>query len=119
SAQLIQRGEVTPSNMGYLRSSWNEYYNTISGANKFLGKVQGETLEILKGKNEKRVNEMLGEIKFLRAYAYVRLLAFYGGVPLVTQSFELSDDFSIPRNSYDEVLEFAIKELDEAAALLP
>lgn len=118
-AQLIQRGEVTPSNMGYLLSSWTAYYKTITGCNNFFDRMKGETLVILKAKDEKRVNEMIGEMKFLRAYAYFRLLALYGGVPLIKESFGLNDDFMIPRNTYDEVLEFVLNELDEAAGLLP
>lgn len=119
SAQLIQRGEVTASNMGYLKATWNEYYNTIAGCNKFLTNVQGDVFESLKSKDSKRANEMMGEIKFLRAYAYSKLLAFYGGVPLVTKSFKLQDDFAVSRSSYDVVLDFVVKELDEAATLLP
>jgi len=118
-AQLIQRGEVTPSNMGYLRSSWTSYYTTITGCNNFLGRIQGENLEILKAKDETRVNQMIGEMKVLRAYSYFRLLALYGGVPLIKEPFDLNDDFMIPRNTYDEVLEFVVNELDEAAGLLP
>lgn len=119
SAQLIQRGEVTASNMGYLKATWLEYYTTISRANKFLTNVTGENLRILKEKDEVRVNQMIGEVRFLRAFAYSRLLSLYGGVPLVVESFDLDDDFLIPRNSYEEVLEFVVKELDESKELLP
>jgi hypothetical protein len=62
---------------------------------------------------------MIGEMKVLRAYSYFRLISFFGGVPLITTSFSLKDNFQIPRNSYQECLDFVIKELDEAANLLP
>lgn len=118
-AYLIQRGEVTPSNLGYLEDPWEEYYTTITHCNKFLEKMTGETLEALKAQDEARLNRMIGEMRFLRAYSYFRLLAFFGGVPLITTPFRLEDDYMVERNSYDEVLDFVISELDAAAQLLP
>jgi len=119
SAQLVQRGEVTPSNMGYLSQFWTEYYNIITSCNKFLANVTGENLAALEAQNKAKIDRMFGEIKFLRAYSYFRLLAFYGGVPLVTKPFVLGEDFKVPRDSYDDVLAFVLEELDEATELLP
>lgn len=119
SAHLVQRGNVTPSNMGYLRGPWNEFYETIRNANLFFSKIEGENLEILKNQDEDRIKRMRGEMKFLRAYSYFRLLSLYGGVPLITEPFELGDDYLVPRDSYEDVLEFLVKELEEAATLLP
>src|SRR5690606_23197899 len=116
-AHLVQRGEVTPSNMGYLAAPWAEFYSTISSCNRFFDKMQGENLQILTAQDEDHVNRMMGEMKFLRAYSYFRLLSIYGGVPLVKESFQLDDNFLVPRSSYDEVLDFVVSELDEAAAL--
>jgi hypothetical protein len=62
---------------------------------------------------------MIGEMKALRAYSYFRLISLYGGVPLITKPFTLNDEFSVPRNTYDECLNFVVNELDEAAGLLP
>jgi len=119
SAHLVQRGELTPSNLGYLDYPWQEYYETITYCNRFLDKMTDENLEILIKQDEDVINRMIGEIKFLRAYSYFRLSAFYGGVPLITKSFNLGDDFMIERDSYETVLDFVISELDEAASVLP
>ncbi|HYH56067.1 MAG TPA: RagB/SusD family nutrient uptake outer membrane protein, partial [Anseongella sp.] len=118
-AHLIQRGEVTPSNLGYLEDPWEEHYATITNCNKFLEKMTGATLDILKAQDEAAVNRMIGEMQFLRAYSYFRLIAFYGGVPLITTPFKLGDDYLVERSSYDEVLDFVVSELDAAAELLP
>src|SRR6185312_10764074 len=64
-------------------------------------------------------NRMIGEIKTLRAFSYFRLISFFGGVPLITKPFNLDDNFSLPRNSYDECMDFVITELDDAINLLP
>lgn len=118
-AHLIQRGELTPSNMGFVNWPWEDYYSMITSCNIFFDHVKGEAEEELKEQDEERVDRMIGEMKFLRAYSYLRLTAFFGGVPLITTPFKLDDDFMVKRNSYDEVMSFIVKELDEAAALLP
>ncbi|HXB08547.1 MAG TPA: RagB/SusD family nutrient uptake outer membrane protein, partial [Puia sp.] len=64
-------------------------------------------------------NRFIGEVRVLRAYSYFRLISLYGGVPLVTKQFSLSDSFSIPRNTYADCLNFITSELDKAAAALP
>jgi hypothetical protein len=119
SAHLIQRGEVTASNVGYLRYPWSWYWSQITYCNRFHANVAGENLDALKSQDKDKINRMIGEMKFIRAYAYFRLLAFYGGVPLIKEPFILGEDFMVARNSYDEVLAFVINELDEAATLLP
>jgi starch-binding outer membrane protein, SusD/RagB family len=118
-AHLIQRGNLTPSNMGHLDWTWKHYYDIITKTNIFLNRMQGEALESLKADDEGRVNRMIGEMKFLRAYSYFRLSALFGGVPLITKEFRLDDDFMVKRNTYEEVLDFVVRELDEAAAILP
>lgn len=119
SAQLIQRGEVTPSNLGYLSYPWSWYWQQITYCNRFFDNVSGDNLEALNNQDSDKVSRMIGEMKFLRAYSYFRLSAFYSGVPLVTSSFKLGDDFMVSRNSFEEILEFVTTELDEAATLLP
>lgn len=118
-AHLIQRGQITPSNLGHLNWTWGHYYAIITKANIFFDKLQGENLELLKAADEKKVNRMIGEMKFLRAFSYFRLAALFGGVPLIDKVFGLDDDFGVKRSAYDEITTFVVKELDEAAALLP
>jgi hypothetical protein len=63
-------------------------------------------------------NRLEGETRFLRAYYYHQLLRFYGGVPLITKTFALNEDYSVPRNTYAEVSSFIIQESDKAYDLL-
>ena len=64
-------------------------------------------------------NRMIGEMKVIRAHSYFKLISLFGGVPLITKTFSLDDDFKVLRNSYDECMEFVLSELDEAIDLLP
>jgi hypothetical protein len=116
---LVQRGEVTPSNTGYIGFAWKSYYSKITKANKFLSEVTGENLEALKKVDEDKINRLIGEVIFIRAYAYSKLTAHYKDVPLITEPFGLSDDFSVPRDPYATVRDFIIAELDKAIDLLP
>ena len=59
-------------------------------------------------------DRLTGEMKFIRAFVYANLIWRYGGVPLITNVFELNQDFTVTRASYDECVDFIVKELDEA-----
>ena len=114
---FINSGNLTSSQVGLLEfwknDSYCSYWVPITKCNIFLSNIDKSPVEIsLK-------NRMIGEMKFLRAYAYFRLVAFYGGVPLITTPFKLTDDFNVPRNTFDECMNFVITELDDAADLLP
>jgi len=115
-AIAINAGNITADALGGL-DYWNDsqrgYYKVITKANIFFSKINESPI------NQTAKSRMIGEMKFLRAYSYFRLISFYGGVPLITKPFGLGEDFLLPRNSYAECMAFALKELDEAAALLP
>jgi hypothetical protein len=116
AANIINAGNITADALGGL-DYWNDpqrgYYKVVTKTNLFFDKIEDSPIDA----DLKR--RMIGEMKFLRAYSYFRLISFYGGVPLITKPFALTDDFSVPRNTYEECLTFVLKELEEAASLLP
>ena len=69
----------------------------------------------------------LGEAKFIRAYCYFGSVRIYGGVPIVTEmlddKFEGDDKENaglyVKRSTEKETWDFILKELTEAADLLP
>lgn len=113
---IIQRGELTPDNVTNLHSiinSWDSSYSNIRALNVFFDRIEDSPVEVsLK-------DRLTGEMKFIRAFVYANLIWRYGGVPLITNVFELNQDFTVTRASYDECVDFIVKELDEAIALLP
>jgi len=124
----ILLGNQTPSNMfsldvwtgrglsledDYYARNYKSYWIPIKQCNEFLEKTIGSKIE------ETLLTRMTGEAKTIRAYSYFRLICHYGGVPLITEPFTLDDNFKIPRNTYDEVMNFVISELDEAIDMLP
>jgi len=105
---------------GYQRNLvWNELYKSIRYCNIYFSKMDVIPFsgEVVDGKSD--ADRMTGEAHFLRAFQYHYLLALYGGVPLITEPFELGEDFARPRDSFADCVNFVVNECDKAAALLP
>ncbi|WP_165922821.1 RagB/SusD family nutrient uptake outer membrane protein [Anseongella ginsenosidimutans] len=88
-------------------------YAAIRKANMFLEKIEDAPVE----EEEKAV--LKGQVKFLRAMHYFKMVKRYGGVPVITEPQDLSDDLFVKRQSTDESFAFIVRELEEAAGLLP
>lgn len=118
-AFLVQQGNISPSDLGRMSYAWANYYKNVTRGNIFLSNVESKDFSGLSSLDQAKINVMIGEMKFHRAFAYFRLGSLFGGVPLVTKPFSLDDDFMLPRDSYDDVMNFVVAELTEAADLLP
>lgn len=106
----------TPQNAGDFRNKWRDNFRFINEINQFLDKVDdSEAMQ----SDPASVTVLKAEMKFLRANIYTKLIKMYGGVPIFTTAFGLKSDFNVARNSYEECVDFIVKELDEAAAELP
>jgi len=91
--------------------AWNTCYTYIRKVNMFLSHIDGNP-----DLSDKRIKIYKAEARFLRAWYYSILLKHYGGVPLIGDVIYSSED-SIPatRNTYDEVLQYILSEVDLAA----
>ncbi|NLB26492.1 MAG: RagB/SusD family nutrient uptake outer membrane protein [Bacteroidales bacterium] len=107
------RGQIAADYMMQFAPIWAYEYRYIRKANIFLEGIDGMAGD------EQVKNVLKGETKFLRARMYFDLIKLFGGVPLITEVFELDDDFIIPRDSYEKIVDWIVKELDEAANLVP
>jgi starch-binding outer membrane protein, SusD/RagB family len=94
--------------------NWKNEYKYIRAANVFFQKIGAAPIE-----DQKVKDKLKGEVYFLRAYLYHNLVSIYGGVPLITKAYGLTDSLNVPRNSYDDCIKFIVGQLDSAAALLP
>lgn len=113
----ITEGRSNPADPGWINGtlSWGNMYSRIRACNLAL-----KNLENPQFPNTNNIVERLkGEAKFMRAYYYHQLVRYYGGVPIVDKAFSLTDtDFLSARNTFEECLNFIVKDLDEAATLL-
>jgi len=110
------RAGWTPSNTGVFSQKWNNYWDYVRMTNEFLDRVDASEAAKI---DPEKVNMLKAEMKFLRANLYSKLIKFYGGVPIMERALGLEDNFDLTRNSYEECVDFIVKELDEAAAILP
>ncbi|WNH11886.1 RagB/SusD family nutrient uptake outer membrane protein [Thalassobellus suaedae] len=92
---------------------WNAW-SSIRIANKTL-----EYLPKLEGATQGELDELKGQAHFMRAWYYYEMLKRQGGMPYITNSFNASDDFELPRLSYHETALKIAADCDSAAVLLP
>ena len=88
---------------------WRGVYRVIANANLVLENVPGIDME------ETEKNKILGEAKFLRAWAYFYAVRIWGDVPLITlPQSATSEDFFPPRTPQNEVYNLIVSDLTEA-----
>ena len=90
------------------------YTDMIRQANLILDNLGNPDVSM---SDEARQN-ISGQAKFFRGYTYHVLATLYGGVPIVSSIIE-EPKFDFQRASKTEVLDFIIKDLQEAAQELP
>jgi len=114
---LVNNATINPSTLGWVNDTWayKQMYNRIRACNITIEKItsgdNGLTGQSLK-------DQLLGEAYFLRAYFYQQLLRYYGAVPIVTKIYVLDDNYNIKRNTYEECVNFIVKDCDESNRLL-
>lgn len=109
--------------------NWNTTYTAIRRTNLYLEQSGNVDLNMYKlnpdATAQQTYRNMTADLerwryenRFLRAYFYFELVTRYGGVPLITKTLGLSDSLNLPRNSYDECVQFIVAECDSAAKYL-
>jgi starch-binding outer membrane protein, SusD/RagB family len=88
---------------------WERGYLYTRKINVFLEKMEEIDVESLTDKDQ-----LIAEAKFLRAMTYFELIKRFGGVPIVTEVYELDDDLNFTRSSFDECVAFIEQDLSEA-----
>jgi starch-binding outer membrane protein, SusD/RagB family len=103
-------------NTGHIVNWWNGLYRVIAQANLVLAKVPGIT-----PMDENQKKRILGEAKFLRAWAYFYAVRLWGNIPLITTpQTATSEDFFPERKPQEEVYQLIVQDLiDAEAAGLP
>lgn len=122
---IMQIGTYTPDNIESVADTdwtggghiyyWDTPYKYLNKINLFLEKMKSDQIEFTD-----KV-KLIAEAKFLRAYLYFMLIKRFGGVPIVTESYQLDDvnNVSFTRNSFDECVTFIETNLSEAIPDLP
>lgn len=115
---IIQKGQLSPENLGISQSFWGRSYRSIRECNYALSVLDKVNM------SAGHKNLLMAEIKFIRAFRYQDLIRNYGGVPLIGDKvYQITDDLTDPalfkRATIAECIQYATAQLDEAAAMLP
>src|SRR5690606_20042026 len=112
SRVLIAKSIHTPDDSP---NQWGHYGN-IRKANLFIERVNASELP------EEWKKQRLAEARFLRAYYYMLLWTYHGGVPIITDVLnqnEQGEGIFRPRNTTEETFQFIVNECEEIADDLP
>lgn len=113
----ITEARSNPADTGWINGtlSWNSMYSRIRATNLAIEKMTAPDFP----HSGAAVDRLIGEARFMRAYYYHQLLRYYGGFPIIDFPYTLdAETFEIPRNTWEESVNFIVADLDEAANLL-
>lgn len=108
---LMLNGQNDPTN-GIITTIYQELYRLIHRANIVITKGPAIT------DNPALRDRLIGEAKFMRAWAYNELVTFWGGVPIYTEYVTSPTDFKA-RATVAEVYARILADADDAIAKLP
>ena len=113
--KITTEGVEEPSNMGWFNDTfrWENLWEAIRQANVALQELPESTFD-----DDELRERLIGEAHFLRAYYYHQLLRFWGGIPIIDKPYGLNEDYTIPRNTFEECVNFIVGDLDQAMSLL-
>ncbi len=109
----IARGVHTATTLGINNLMWRGCYRGIGRCNTLLANIDQINMD------SQLKDRIIGEAKFLRAFYYNRLNILFNGVPLITDEPDPAEQSTLSRNSFEEVLEQILKDLNDAANSLP
>lgn len=100
------------------RSNWSSMYSQIRKFNYFL--VDANTGK-LSGLNQDEVKKRVAEVRYFRAFAYMELAKFHGGVILRISEDKVDDQHenAKARATEEDTWDFILGEFDKAIADLP
>jgi hypothetical protein len=103
----------TDYNFGEVNSKiWNEHYKAIFRANQVLDNIDNITFA-----DKNRKNDLIGQVKFLRAFYYFYLEILYEDVPLILKTSSAAD--RPEQKTATEIWAQIEQDLKEAVSSLP
>lgn len=115
-ASAIFNRFMETSNTDDLENGWDAFYSVIGQSDHILNNLY-RALD--NGVDPTVVNACKGEARFMRGLAYWYLACVWGNVPIVEDPVQLSTNFVVRSNHREDVLQYAIKDMEFAATYLP
>ena len=93
---------------------YDRCYAGIRVVNKMLTRI-----DEVKWKPDQNPKGIKGEMYYLRAFMYFELIKRFGGVVLIDKAYTAFEDIDLPRNNYEECINFILADIAQAVTLLP
>ena len=94
---------------------WKQYYNIIKNANSAIEALANYGLNC-KNESDKKTNESyIGEVKFMRAYAYFRLIQAFGTCTILRDN----NQTDLTRSTANAVYKYALEDLQYGIDHMP
>jgi hypothetical protein len=103
----ILYGELTTASINI----WN--YTQIRNINILLASVGSGTID------PATQTTLKAQALVLRAWQYFGMVRLYGGIPMILEPQDIADDLYVTRTKTSECIRLIVKDLDDAAEVLP
>lgn len=102
--------------LNYFNSTWNKWYKVIYDSNVALQKIEACDF----GTNDIFKNQLLGEVYFLRGWAYFELVRLFGNIPIIDKPMSPSEVLNVGQSLASEVYaKMVIPDMLKAKEMLP
>lgn len=113
NVNAIANGGYDAAN-GRVADTWSYYYTTIRRCNTVTTNI--DRVPNMDATLKARI---VAEARFIRAYAYFQLTAWYGDVPFYTDLISIDDSRTIARTDKNQIQQFVLTELAAIQKDLP
>jgi hypothetical protein len=110
---IMTLGKFLDPNATDVAGVYTRMYQGIRNVNVMLSKIDSVPWTALQ--SPKLIE---AQMLFLRGLYYFELVKRFGGVVLLDKASGLSDNIDLPRNSYEETVNFILKDLENAEKIL-
>lgn len=102
--------------LNYFNSTWNIWYKVIYDSNVALQKIEACDF----GTNDIFKNQLLGEVYFLRGWAYFELARLFGNIPIIDKPMSPNEVLNVGQSPASEVYAtMVVPDMLKAKEMLP
>ncbi len=98
-----------------MNEAWRSLFNVVAQSNMLIYGVKNSTSDQI---TEAHKNLAIAEARFMRAVAYMNIVANWGPVPIIESNLAYVENYVIPTNRVEDIYQFIINDLDFAAEWL-
>lgn len=102
-----------------ITAQWTGYYDIVSAANNAIAQMELFQKELLSEENRAIAAQAVGDARFIRAFAYFRIVSMWGNVPVIDRIMTSEELAKVRQSAPADVYRLIESDLTEAVSLLP